>query len=133
MPTYLDIILYDDKRIKNIKNKKELKETNKLEKPKEIKEIKEIKETKETKEIKETKETKEIKETKTKELNIKNIFEENKKNILDSFVNYPRLELIKKYKIQTYQFLMNKNYRNTFLKFLIIPITFELCYNIFSL
>ena len=108
MPTYLDIILYDDYRIKNNKNKKELKETNKLEK---------------------TKETKQIK--KKEEINIKNIFEENKKNILDSFVNYPRLELIKKYKIQTYQFLMNKNYRNTFLKFLIIPITFELCYNIF--
>jgi hypothetical protein len=104
MPTYLDIILYDEKIIKNNKNKKELKETNKLEK---------------------------TKETKKEELNIKNIFEENKKNILDSFVNYPRLELIKKYKIQTYQFLMNKNYRNTFLKFLIIPITFELCYNIF--
>lgn len=114
MPTYLDIILYDDYRIKNNKNKKELKETNKLEKTKEINKL-------------------EKKETKKKELNIKNIFEENKKNILDSFVNYPRLELIKKYKIQTYQFLMNKNYRNTFLKFLIIPITFELCYNIFSL
>jgi hypothetical protein len=108
MPSYLDIILYDDKRIKNIKNKKELKETNKLEK---------------------TKETK--KETKKEELNIKNIFEENKKNILDSFINYPRLELIKKYKIQTYQFLMNKNYRNIFLKCLIIPITLELSYNIF--
>ena len=110
MPTYLDIILYDDYRIKNNKNKKELKETNKLEK---------------------TKETKQIK--KKEEINIKNIFEENKKNILDSFVNYPRLELIKKYKIQTYQFLMNKNYRNTFLKFLIIPMSFELCYNIFFL
>ena len=60
-----------------------------------------------------------------------NNFEENKKIILDSFVNYPRLELIKKYKIQSYQFLMNKNYRNTFLKFLIIPLTIELTYNIF--
>lgn len=56
----------------------------------------------------------------------------NKKYILDSFVNYPRLELIKKYKIQTYQFLMNKNYKNTFLKLLTVPIMFELCYNIFS-
>jgi hypothetical protein len=107
MPTYLDIILYDEKIIKNIKNKKELKETNKLKK------------------------TKETKETKKEELNIKNIFEENKKNILDCFINYPRLELIKKYKIQSYQFLMNKNYRNTFLKFLIIPIAFELSYNVF--
>lgn len=62
--------------------------------------------------------------------NKKNNFEENKKIILDSFANYPRLELIKKHKIQTYQFLMNKNYRNVFLKFLIIPLTFELCYNI---
>jgi len=58
-------------------------------------------------------------------------FEENKKIILDSFINYPRLELIKKYKIQSYQFLINKNYRNIFLKFLIIPLTFELSYNIF--
>lgn len=56
---------------------------------------------------------------------------ENKKIILDSFVNYPRLELIKKYKIQTYQFLMNKNYRNSFFKLLMIPVTCELCYNIF--
>jgi|688.fasta_scaffold22055_7 hypothetical protein len=61
----------------------------------------------------------------------KKIIEENKKIILDSFVNYPRLELIKKYKIQTYQFLMNKNYRNSFFKLLIIPMTCELCYNIF--
>jgi hypothetical protein len=104
MPTYLDIILYNDKKMKYIKNKKELKEINKLEK---------------------------TKETKKEELNIKNIFEENKKNILDSFINYPRLELIKKYKIQTYQFLINKNYRNIFLKCLIIPITLELSYNIF--
>lgn len=63
----------------------------------------------------------------------KNIFEENKKNILDSFVNYPRLELIKRYKIQTYQFLMNKNYRNIFIKLLIIPISINLCYNSYSL
>ena len=61
----------------------------------------------------------------------KNKFEENKKYILDSFVNYPRLELIKKYKIQTYQFLMNKNYRNIFIKFCIIPLTFKLSYDIF--
>jgi len=61
----------------------------------------------------------------------KNKFEENKKYILDSFVNYQRLELIKKYKIQTYQFLMNKNYRNIFIKFCIIPLTFKLSYDIF--
>jgi hypothetical protein len=60
----------------------------------------------------------------------KNNFEKNKKNILDSFVNYPRLELIKKYKIQTYQFLLNKNYRNIFIKLLIIPMTFDLCYSL---
>ena len=59
----------------------------------------------------------------------KNKFEENKKYILESFVNYPRLELIKKYKIQTQQILMNNNYRTTFIKLLIIPITFELIYN----
>ena len=58
-----------------------------------------------------------------------NKFEENKKYILESFVNYPRLELIKKYKIQTQQILMNNNYRTTFIKLLIIPITFELIYN----
>lgn len=87
MPTFLDIILYDENILKNKKNN--------------------------------------FKENK------KNNFEENKKIILDSFINYPRLELIRKYKVQTYQFLMNKNYRNTFLKFLIIPLTFELSYNLF--
>jgi hypothetical protein len=61
-----------------------------------------------------------------------NKFEENKKYILESFVNYPRLELIKKYKIQTQQILMNNNYRTTFIKLLIIPITFELIYNFFK-
>jgi hypothetical protein len=96
MPTFLDIILYDE-NILNKKNKVEEKNNN-------------------------------FKNDNNfyKKYN----FEENKKIILDSFVNYPRLELIKKYKIQTYQFLMNKNYRHTFLKFLIMPLTFELCYNI---
>lgn len=92
MPTFLDIILYDENILKNKKN--QLNEKNNFDK--------------------------------------KNNFDENKKIILDSFVNYPRLELIKKYKIQSYQFLMNKNYRHTFFKFLIIPLTFELSYNIFS-
>jgi hypothetical protein len=98
MPTFLDIILYDENILKNKKkiDKKYIFDN---------------------------------KYNSDKKYN----FEENKKIILDSFINYPRLELIKKYKIQTYQFLMNKNYKNTFLKFLIIPLTIELCYNIFFL
>jgi hypothetical protein len=95
MPTFLDIILYDENILKN--KKKNIDDKNK--------------------------------NNSYKKYN----FEENKKIILDSFINYPRLELIKKYKIQTYQFLMNKNYKNTFLKFLIVPLTIELCYNIFFL
>lgn len=88
MPTYLDIILYED----HFKNEKNNVKKNNIKK--------------------------------------ENNDEKNKKIILDSFVNYPRLELIKRYKIQTYQFLMNKNYKNIFLKFLIIPLSFEICYNI---
>ncbi len=99
MPTFLDIILYDENILKNKKNKIDKKYIF------------------------------DDKYNSDKKYN----FEENKKIILDSFINYPRLELIKKYKIQTYQFLMNKNYKNTFLKFLIIPFTIELCYNIFFL
>jgi hypothetical protein len=107
MPTFLDIILYDEYIFKN-KVEKKYNLNKKI--------------------------THEITQKNKCNLNQKiiqeNKFEENKKIILDSFINYPRLELIKKYKIQSYQFLMNKNYRNTFLKFLIIPVTFELCYNI---
>lgn len=105
MPTFLDIILYDE----NILNKK-----NKVEEKNNLKNDNNFKN-----------------DNNNNNFYKKYNFEENKKIILDSFVNYPRLELIKKYKIQTYQFLMNKNYRYTFLNFLIMPLTFELCYNIF--
>ena len=103
MPTFLDIILYDETILKNKKNNFEENKKNNF------------------------KENKKYNFEENKKYN----FEENKKIILDSFINYPRLELIRKYKVQTYQFLMNKNYRNTFLKFLIIPLTFELSYNLF--
>jgi hypothetical protein len=105
MPTFLDIILYDENILKNRNNT--LKNNNILK-------------------------NKNNQIDKNNNSDKKYNFEENKKIILDSFINYPRLELIKKYKIQTYQFLMNKNYRNIFLKCLIIPITFELSYNILS-
>ena len=108
MPTYLDILLYEDYlKNKNINNEKKnifYKKNNFY--------------------------VKNILNRQKEKNNKENIFFD-KKTILDSFVNYPRLELIKKYKIQTYQFLMNKNYRNVFLKFLIVPLSFELCYNIF--
>lgn len=101
MPTFLDIILYEESILKHGENKNKLENKNKPENNK----------------------------INFKENEIKNKFEENKKNILDSFVNYPRLELIKKYKIQIYQFLMNRNYRVTFLKILIVPTLFNLFYN----
>jgi PBP1b-binding outer membrane lipoprotein LpoB len=104
IPTFLDIILYDENILKNKKNNFEEDKKNNFEENKKN----------------------------NFEEDKKNNFEENKKVILDSFINYPRLELIKKYKIQTYQFLMNKNYRNIFIKFLIIPLTFELSYNIYK-
>ena len=104
MPTILDIIMYDSQFV--FKNKNIKRENIKL------------------KNIKQENKNKYKNENENG-----TIFEKNKKIILDSFVNYPRLELIKKYKIQTYQFLMNKNYRNIFMKLLIIPITFDLCYS----
>ena len=56
----------------------------------------------------------------------------NKKLVVDSVVNYPRMELLQKYKIQMHQIMMNKNYRNIFLKCLVIPLTFGSFYKMYK-
>lgn len=55
-----------------------------------------------------------------------------KKIVVDSVVNYPRMYLLEKYKIQMYQIIMNKNYRNIFLKCLIVPLTFGSFYKMYK-
>lgn len=56
----------------------------------------------------------------------------NKKIFIDSFVNYPKIKLLQKYKIQMFQIMMNKNCRNIFLKCLVVPLIFGSFYKIYE-